>query len=648
MKIYDASHLAELVNTYPIIGKIINQYSYIPESDRVKLNQREKNLFELFVKGEKASDIKKNFTKSIILSYLYEHKSSTLKQIKEGLNTDFSNSVSENFLVLLLEELSHSEFIIHTKDKPRIYRITELGESKFQEAEVNSNRQKKAFVFEVDKYLSEQNLGNIIQSVVDDILELYSSSYQMTREDIQEREPQRKRLSKIYKNLKQRIEANIGESKKTEKIILELLSICQRNDFLNNINMSMLFMDLYKSNMLDEYMKQSPLIIYLDTQLLLQIICLACKEEGNENDFLYKSVQSLMEAIHNSSFKIELRTSMDYVEEAFYHIVEGVKLDRFLSLSYIKEIGSSKNVIFNYYLYLKENNVIDNALSFGEFIEDKLGICIDTTEKEIMDESILQLSDIFEGLNIQCNTPPIFEDFEKYKVEYENVLSYSKSMKTYRARISDVRMFLMLSMREHYIDEFDERITPIFVTWDSSFYGMCKTFFSKYKELNRWLLYAPTILANKIDIMNLNINSHAVTYNIITLSETNFALSNDSISLFDMLNSMFPGGGVNLKLAKEIALLRKGEREQTRKEDFERETNNLPIDIVFMNLIKFYQSSESNYNSNDLIKVFQLDENIPRIVTILKSSIEDYQEGREINNLYSGFNNLIKQIKNEA
>ena len=351
LKIFDANQLAELVNTYPIIGQIINQYSYIPVSDSVKLNQKEKNLFELFVKGEKASDIKKNFTKSIILSYLYEHSNVTLNQIKGDLNTDFSNSISENFLISLLEELVASELIMCVKIKPRIYNITELGVSKFKEAELNSDRQKNAFIFEIEKYLSEQNLVSFIQSVIDDILELYSSSYQMTNEDIQEREPQRKRLSKIYKSLKQRIEANIGESQKTEKIILDLLSICQKNDFLNNINMSMLFMELYRSNMLDEYMKQSPLIIYLDTQLLLQIICLACEKESNEEDLLYKSVQSLIEAIQNSNFKIELRTSIDYVEEAFYHIAEGVKLDRFLSLSFIKEIGASKNVIFNYYLF---------------------------------------------------------------------------------------------------------------------------------------------------------------------------------------------------------------------------------------------------------------------------------------------------------
>lgn len=56
--------------------------------------------------------------------------------------------------------------------------ITELGELKFREAELNSNRQKNAFIFEIEKYLSEQNLVGFMQSVIDDILELYSSSYQ--------------------------------------------------------------------------------------------------------------------------------------------------------------------------------------------------------------------------------------------------------------------------------------------------------------------------------------------------------------------------------------------------------------------------------------------------------------------------------------
>lgn len=64
-----------------------------------------------------------------------------------------------------------------------------------------------------------------------------------------------------------------------------------------------------------------------------------------------------------------------------------------------------------------------------------------------------------------------------------------------------------------------------------------------------------------------------------------------------------------------------------------------------MKLIKFYQSRESSYDFSDLVSIFQLDDRISEIVTIIKSAIDDYQQGREIDNIYSKFDNLIERVK---
>lgn len=67
--------------------------------------------------------------------------------------------------------------------------------------------------------------------------------------------------------------------------------------------------------------------------------------------------------------------------------------------------------------------------SFAEFVSILLGIDMDEVNsgKDFILEATPVLSDILKGLGISIETPPIFDDYQKYQKEYETTLSYHKA-----------------------------------------------------------------------------------------------------------------------------------------------------------------------------------------------------------------------------
>ncbi len=120
-------------------------------------------------------------------------------------------------------------------------------------------------------------------------------------------------------------------------------------------------------------------------------------------------------------------------------------------------------------------------------------------------------------------------------------------------------MFTVLSTSDFHINEdtglFDE---PFFITWDSSFYNMRKFFTNKYKDFSYWYIYTPMKFANRLSVMNLKLNTTCLNYDIISLAETNFSLSNESVGFIDTLSAFFNKGNItNWELGQKLTKLKK-------------------------------------------------------------------------------------------
>ena len=298
-----------------------------------------------------------------------------------------------------------------------------------------------------------------------------------------------------------------------------------------------MFTNLFKSNSIDEYFSMFKKNIYLDTQVLLQVICCSfCKIDYE--DLQYGAVKFFMQQVGSQNDKVRLLTFREYVEEAVYHLWEAYQLQRLLQISSIKNLGPSKNVFFNFYSYLLENT--DRQYEdFTEFIYDLLGsdsIEIDGLKQtEFIRVVSERIEDILTYCGIEVVTTRFYKELAAAQKEYDLHLVGKKNNKPRRAQNNDLICMLYLSDEKEHINPDSNLLDePFFITWDSTFYTFRKLFLDKFRGRSFFYIYTPMKFANRLSVMNLKFNASCINYDIISLAESNFKFSNDSISQYSV------------------------------------------------------------------------------------------------------------------
>lgn len=635
LRIIDANELAGLAKEYKSIRETIHKYNKaaFPE-EKLSLDSSTKILFDTLSMGRDVTSIKNNFIHSLILTQLYNRTSATVDEIFNDLNDTFFGKYNRNFFETEVGRLKTLGRIIDVPEtRPKKFKLTDDTNDTLREIEQNAQIHERELISSFLEVLSRYDLANETSSILDYIVELYNANYEIDESELLNGGyNHNKKILGIFDQLLVRLQNNHKIDKEgATSIARQLLVICSKNEFLNKTSISKMFTNLFKSDKLEIYLNTSRRKVYLDTQILLQIVCYGY-EDVDYQDPLYQAVKYLINCIDNSAIPICLHTTIGYVEEVAWQLYNGLQLERFLELDYIKDLGPSKNVFFNFYLNIRDN---DSSLSsFADFVEQLTDVSATPYNKtSFIEELIHSLIERFELLGTKVESPILVENYDRYKREYENVLSYLKfDQKSYDARKNDLNTILHLSDMHFDTDEkyFTE---PFLITWDTSFYEIRETFRRKFKELNPWYLYPPMKFANTIAVINMKIDSTAINYNIVSLVEENFNLSNDSISFLDVINGLFSDKDAKKwKLANKLAKIRKRLMEGPRIEDFHKVQNkNLPLDEFLMLVQRFYQNPINRRKYRDLTSLFQNNEYADRISQLIEDHLKDFQIKNSLN-----------------
>lgn len=328
-----------------------------------------------------------------------------------------------------------------------------------------------------------------------------------------------------------------------------------------------------------------------------------------------------MQQVKSQKDKVNLLTTHEYVEEAVYHLWEAYQLQRLLQIPAIKNLGPSKNVFFNFYLYLLNNTDVDYS-DFTDFLQDLLGedFSIEGVgQNEFISEVSNRIKNILEYCDIEVITTPYYEELRLAQKEYDLHLMDKKYVKPRRAQNNDLICMLYLSDEEKHIN-LDSNLLdePFFITWDSTFYTFRKIFLNKIKGRSYFYIYTPMKFANRLSVMNLKINTSCINYDIISLAETNFKYSNDSISFIDTLSAFFKSGDVNKwKLGQQLATMRKQQQDDSELSDFTPgKQKNQPIDVVLKN-IKDHYNNNVKTSFERIVQVFEKNEIADKVMDII-------------------------------
>jgi hypothetical protein len=632
LNIYDANRLAELANEYKSIRKAIEKFHQqaFPK-EKISVDKNTKILFDTLSLNKDMTAIKTNFIQSLILSHLYQKGQASTKELYNSLKDCFFEKVQENIIQSEIGKLKKEGKIIDIPEsQPKKFKLVDSTTERMKQIDETAQMNESMLIHDFEKILNKYSSSLQAKEIAEYIMKLYNANYEIDENEVlKPLNNHEQKIQGIFKSFISYLQKEhyINELKAND-IARELLVVCERNSFLNKVSISKMFMNLFKSDKLEEYLNSSKRIIFIDTQVLLQIIC--CKfEETSYSDQLYNATKTFLNTIQQSSIDIELHTTNEYIEEVAWHILTASKLENFLSLPYIQDLGKSKNVFFNFYLNIKEEHEYND---FNEFINELLDVDITQlySDQEKVDELVSSLLERLDLLNIEVNSIPKFEEYDKYKKEYENTLSYIKNdQKSYEARKHDLNTVLYISM--YYDSEEGTFPEPFLITWDTSFFEVRKSF--RKFGLNYWYLYPPLKFANTISVINLKIDSKVINYNIISLVEENFNLSNESISFIDLISELFNDKNISeWKLIDKLTKLRKKLQENIKKEDFTADHHkNLPIDELLLLMQNYYRDPNNHKNYKDYVKTFQNDANADRISLLIENHLEDFQSKEGIN-----------------
>ena len=142
-----------------------------------------------------------------------------------------------------------------------------------------------------------------------------------------------------------------------------------------------------------------------------------------------------------------------------------------------------------------------------------------------------------------------------------------------------------------------------------------------FSELGEWYIYTPLKFANTLSVLNFKIDAKAINYNIVSIAEDRFNLSNDSISFMDLLNSFYLDKDISgWTLAGRLSKMRQDLIDEQADDSLNDAT--LPIDEFLMNVYQYYNNPNNSQNYRGFVDLFTNNDFADDIISIINENID--------------------------
>lgn len=650
LKIIDATILANDADEFDSIKSVTHRAHGIGSSENSRrISKESKILFDVLTGNRNTVEIRKNLIYSFIYSFLFNHPESNLESIHSYLAEIFQNSLEEEYLFKEINLLKSKGYIVSTNSKD-LFSLSKDKENEIQKLQEKINIQEHLLIKEIESFITSHSIDCEVQDLIEKIHKIYVENYQIDIEEVQNTSSSfSSSLKRSFSDLQKFLTDHGVESSISNVVAKEILNKCSQKEYLNKIATTSLFTNLYNSNKLEEYINSKVQTVFLDTQILIRLLCVYYKEDFPYEDNALRAVQSLYHTVENNIESVRLVTSMDYIEEVAGHFQEALKLQRFMNLPFIEDFGVSKNVFYNVYNSYLKAEIIDEETELIELIGDILGEDFDAfDEQHFISQARDRLYDLFEVAGVEIINQPYYEDYTKIKRDYEISLAFAGKDRSYSAREHDLRTILYLSKEDnHRMEDTGEINEPFLLTWDSAFYDFRKSLLNKYKQFNYWYIYSPLKFIDRLSVMNFKIEPNAITHNVVALAETNFNYSTKTKSFFDVISTFFNEEDVSrLSILKKLADLKKETQDLDGKPSEEEsifDLREVPVTTVLIKIKDHYSSFDEKKSFNDVVNVFENESFEEEIVRLIREAVKDYKNTKIMEKTIDGLNTLIEK-----
>ena len=575
LEIYEATRLSQLK------CKGVTDYVYslhkdvVLKPEDITIDKTTKFLYDLLANGKDTTDIKNSLVESVIISILFEKAPIDITILKTELEHRLGKNLPD--ILHVVSNLKSDHRVEKDKKDPKQLVLSDAEKDNVIDIAANSSKTEKCFIKEFSDILKKYSIV-YSDKHFEELKRLFRSNYSNDIDDNVASNGNDDK--KIFESYRKYLEKIIKNKEQIDSLINEIKALCDSNSYINRICASESFISLYKSNQLEQYLNQKHKFIYFDTPAFVYFLCTTYGIEKYDWDNpMYRSIKSLYRLQHAYPTKISLCIMEDYLSEVAGEIKKGLQIAQFSQYPFFKDLGETRNSLYNYYLYLDQNELFEideNIESFEDFI-DSLGFDnIDVNDERFINDTIIKLYELAEDFGITIIKRPSHEKYLEIKTIYEKLLRKSKSKTAIR---NDVNQVIYLGFIK---DVSDNHIA----TWDNSIYLLRNKLLDKEVSFHYFFISNPAKLSNRIALENFNIDESALTNDIFAYADKQYDISNRVKSLIELVSPYIIKTGNENKLLRNLSKIRKEQLEIRSTETGKMyDDTSLPVEDAFQRLI---------------------------------------------------------------
>ncbi len=630
LEMIDANQIAqEAENVIEIQAELYR----ISELDRFQIEDSSFEntiLYDLLSFG-KPTEFKVQVIDAFILQLFFQNIMLTKETIVKSCEEQFNVKENDVFYEKLLSRFQTARQI--KKDKGSLeYSLTSEERTSLKNKNDLFDLDKKLFIKQIGEILKPYSQEEHMEKYIVQLKQLYIDNFDIDLSAIINNDEENPIFNK-HKEFTKFIEEHLKDKIRVKTLANELLKYCLNNKFIQKIAATKVYSSKIDNNKLEKYISIKKKI-FIDTNIGLHSLCYFYKPKNENSDYFYRATKNLLEFAKKEG--IPLNISERYMREIRGHIIEAFNLIPFTSIPSFEKLGFSRNIFYNFYIYLKLSNSLEYEKTFLAFLGD-FGFAENNSEKSLNSAIEASLSQV----NIKKQVISKHYNIDETNRLFDDVLLDLNKNKSNFTRDNDSIMVEFLADTDTEI----HTLRPLFITWDKSFFEVHKEYTKKYPDAQKWLMLTPNRIVDAYSLLKFSINSETVTENLLALISDD--IINSTKSLVDTLSIILNlKEEVGLAYVNRLASIRETEINRVNSEESAPRANfksESIIDDIFIKLTDYYRNKDTQLK--DFKKIFTKMEYMDSIIGILDKSIKySYNHETLPQNLCIDFDAIIEEM----
>lgn len=469
-----------------------------------------------FLKFSRASgELKRDMIRCFVLRLMANVGPIEESLIKARVD-DFVGKTTLDAHTYCLNGLYKSGKIMITKENPKTYSLTSEELQRLTDYANDCSHNKTQFIKDVQTILKDTALADKTEEVLSEFKNLVtkrlkSAAIVVDNVGLQYNENESENSFLEY------INADIKDIEKSKKIYKDIITVCDSNDIVYRLCAGSFISSLASTT---EYNGNFPMHqrdIFLDTQVILLILCVAYDDFEPGRLYNYKIARDLISIAKNDKNGLSLKFANTYITEVKGHLAQALQLIEIADAENRKFKLNTTNVFYNHFADLKESDKLpDDIITFKDYLYALFNLEDQDMEddyRNFLDYSLAyQIEYILKEANIELYNLPSYdyEDTKKSRTAFNEVLKNNE--KAYATLEHDVKM-------GQYLFDWDGKPKLFFISRDHSF----DLYRKKYAELYCrstpyfWQLFTPVNFVNSVDLLEMKFESQVLSEDLLLL-----------------------------------------------------------------------------------------------------------------------------------